>query len=139
MNPVIKNILGVVGGIVIGSVVNMALITVGPKIIPPPVDTDMTTMEGLKAAMQFMEPKHFIFPWLAHALGSLTGGLFAYLISGTNKDRMAYIVVFFFLLGGIANVTMLPSPIWFTVADLALAYLPMGWLAVELGKKIQRT
>lgn len=139
MNPVIKNILGVVGGIIIGSVVNMALITVGPKIIPPPVDADMTTMEGLKAAMEFMEPKHFIFPWLAHALGSLTGGLFAYLISGSNKDRMAYIVVFFFLLGGIANVTMLPSPMWFTITDLALAYIPMGWLAIELGKKIQRT
>ena len=139
MNPVFKNILGVIGGIIIGSVVNMSLITVGPKIIPPPVDADMTTLEGLTAAMEFMKPKHFLFPWLAHALGSFAGGLFAYLVSGTNKDRMAYIVAFFFLLGGIANVTMLPSPLWFTIADLALAYIPMAWLAITLGKLVQRT
>lgn len=137
MNPVFKNILGVIGGIIIGGVVNMSLITVGPQIIPPPVDADMTTMEGLKAAMEFMEPKHFLFPWLAHALGSFAGGLFAYLVSGANKERMAYIVAFFFLLGGIASVTMLSSPVWFTIADLALAYLPMACLAILTGKTIQ--
>jgi hypothetical protein len=52
---------------------------------------------------------------------------------------MAYIVVFFFLLGGIANVTMLPSPMWFTIADLALAYIPMGFLSIMIGKMIQKT
>lgn len=139
MNPVIKNILGAAGGIILGGTVNMTLVTVGPRIIPPPIDADMTTLNGLTAAMPFMEPQHFIFPWLAHALGSFTGGLFAYLISGTNKDRMAYIVVFFFLLGGVANVTMLPSPMWFIIADLALAYIPMGWLAIMMGKMIQKT
>ena len=34
----------------------------------------------------------------------------------------------FFLLGGIVNVFMLPSPAWFTVLDLVGAYIPMGWL-----------
>lgn len=136
MNPVIKNILGVAGGIILGGTVNMTLVTVGPRIIPPPIDADMTTLNGLTAAMPFMEPQHFIFPWLAHALGSFSGGLFAYLIAGINKERMAYIVAFFFLLGGIANVTMLPTPIWFIISDLALAYIPMAWLAILTGKII---
>jgi hypothetical protein len=33
-----------------------------------------------------------------------------------------------FLLGGIANVAMLPAPLWFSALDLLLAYLPMAWL-----------
>jgi hypothetical protein len=94
-------------------------------------------MEGLEASMHLMEPKHFLMPWLAHALGSFTGGLIAYLISGTNKMRSAYIVVFFFFLGGIANVTILPSPLWFNIVDLGLAYIPMGWLACYVGGKFQ--
>jgi hypothetical protein len=33
-----------------------------------------------------------------------------------------------FLLGGIANVVMLPGPVWFSAVDLLLAYLPAAWL-----------
>ncbi len=33
-----------------------------------------------------------------------------------------------FLIGGIVAVAMLSSPVWFTVVDLVLAYLPMAWL-----------
>jgi hypothetical protein len=33
------------------------------------------------------------------------------------------------LAGGIANVFMLPSPVWFAVVDLVGAYIPMGYLA----------
>jgi hypothetical protein len=35
----------------------------------------------------------------------------------------------FFLAGGIANVFLLPSPTWFTIVDLSLAYIPMAWIA----------
>ncbi|EMG10421.1 hypothetical protein LEP1GSC151_5427 [Leptospira interrogans serovar Grippotyphosa str. LT2186] len=42
---------------------------------------------------------------------------------------------FLFLIGGIANVMMLPSPLWFTVLDLVGAYLPMGYLAGTLLRK----
>lgn len=133
MNPVVKNILAVVGGILVGMFVNMGIVMLGPKLIPPPEGAVVTTVEGLKASMHLMETKHFIMPWLAHALGTLVGAWIAYRYSTTNKMRAAYIVGFFFLLGGIANVTMLPSPMWFNVADLALAYIPMAWLATKLG------
>ena len=67
MNPILRNILAVIAGIVIGSVVNMSLITVSGSIIPPPEGTDLSTQEGLQAAMPFFEPKHFIFPFLQWA------------------------------------------------------------------------
>lgn len=46
--------------------------------------------------------------------------------------RLAMIVSAWFLLGGIINIIMLPSPIWFTLVDLIFAYLPMGYLACKL-------
>lgn len=132
MNPVLRNILAVVAGFAIGSIVNISLVSVGPKIFPPPPGADITTMEGLKATMHLFKPENFIFPFLAHALGTFAGAVVAALIAIGNKRRAAMIVSVLFLAGGIANVFMLPSPMWFNAVDLLLAYLPMGWLAVRL-------
>jgi hypothetical protein len=132
MNATFKNILALVVGLVIGSVVNMSLIMISGSIIPPPNGSDVTTVEGLKASMHLFEPKHFIFPFLAHALGTFVGALVAALIAASYKMRFAIAVGVFFLAGGIANVIMLPSPTWFTILDLLGAYIPMAYLAGKL-------
>ena len=128
MNPIIKNILAVIVGLAIGSAVNMGIITISGSIIPPPVGADVTTMEGLKAAMHLFEPKHFLFPYLAHALGTGVGAYVAALIAANNKKIFALVIGVLFLFGGIANVFMLPAPLWYNVVDLVGAYIPMAWL-----------
>ena len=135
MNPTLKNILAVVAGLLIGSVVNMGLIMISGKIIPPPEGADVTTMEGLKASMHLMQPKHFLFPFLAHALGTFVGAALAATLAATRKMRLAIVVGIIFLVGGITNVFMLPSPMWFNVVDLVGAYIPMAWIAGKLFAK----
>jgi hypothetical protein len=135
MNPIIRNILAVVAGIIIGSIVNMAIITVSSSIIPPPEGADLTTLEGLKASFHLMEPKHFIFPFLAHALGTLVGAYLAAVIAATHKLKFALVISVVFLIGGIMNICMLPSPIWFTIVDLVFAYIPMGYIGWKLVSK----
>lgn len=132
MNPIIKNILAILTGIVIGSLVNMGIIMISGSIIAPPDGADVTTTEGLKASMHLFEPKHFIFPFLAHALGTFVGAFLAALLAGTHKMKFALSIGVFFLLGGIASVFMLPSPTWFTVVDLVGAYIPMAYFAGTL-------
>ncbi|MGB5462202.1 MAG: hypothetical protein WBM92_02450 [Aureibaculum sp.] len=132
MNPLVKNILAVIFGIIIGSLVNMGIIMISGSIIPPPQDADITTMEGLKSTMHLFEPKHFIFPFLAHALGTFVGAIIAATIAATHKIKFAVAIGVFFLIGGIVNVMMLPSPIWFTILDLGGAYIPMGFIAGKL-------
>ena len=34
------------------------------------------------------------------------------------------------MVGGTMMVIQLPSPIWFNVIDLTLAYLPMSWMGI---------
>lgn len=135
MNPIIKNILAVLAGAIVGSVVNMGIIMISSSIIPPPEGVDNTTMEGLKAGMHLFQPKHFLFPFLAHALGTFVGALLAAVIAANRKMLFAQIIGGFFLAGGIANILMLPSPLWFTILDLVGAYLPMGYLAGRLSPK----
>lgn len=135
MHPIIKNILAVVAGGVLGSVVNMGIIKVSGSIIPPPEGADLSTAEGLKAAMHLFEPKHFIMPFLAHALGTFAGAFVAASLAATHKMKFALGVGFFFLLGGIASVFMLPSPAWFSILDLAGAYIPMAYFAGKLAQR----
>lgn len=135
MHPIVKNILAVVAGIVAGSAVNMGIINISGSIILPPEGVDNTTMEGLKASMHLFEPKHFLMPFLAHAIGTLAGGFLAALIATEQKIKFALGIGLFFMLGGIASVMMLPSPLWFTVLDLGAAYIPMAFIAGKLANK----
>jgi hypothetical protein len=40
---ILRNVLAVIVGILVGSVVNMALINLSSSIIPPPLGVDVTT------------------------------------------------------------------------------------------------
>lgn len=135
MNPIVRNIFAVVAGIIIGSAVNMGVVMISGSIIPPPNGADVTTAEGLKASMHLFQPKHFLMPFLAHALGTFAGTLLAALIAANRKMIFAMVIGGFFLIGGIANVLMLPSPLWFTLVDLVGAYIPMAYIAAKLTAK----
>ncbi len=134
MNPIVIYILAVIAGLVVGSIVNMGIVMLSGSVIPPPEGGDITTMEGLKATMHLFEPKHFIFPFLAHAVGTLIGAFVAAKLAATRKMTMALIIGVFFFVGGSINVSMLGGPLWFTVLDLAMAYIPMAYLGGKLGK-----
>ena len=135
MNPIVRNVLAVVAGLILGGIVNMGIITISSSIIPPPEGADVTTPEGLKASIHLFEPKHFLMPFLAHALGTFVGALVAALIAADRKMLFAIIIGLVTMIGGIAAVYMIPAPMWFNVTDLVLAYIPMAFLGGKIGSR----
>lgn len=138
MNPTLRNILAVIAGILIGGTVNMLIINFSGTIIAPPEGVDTTTAEGLKEGIHLFEPKHFLMPFLAHALGTFVGAYLAALIAATHKMKFAIAIGCVFLLGGIGAVFMIPAPLWFNITDLVLAYIPMAWLGGRWALKSNR-
>jgi hypothetical protein len=134
----LRNALAVLLGVVIGSAVNMALITLGPSLIPPPAGVDVTNAESLGKALHLFEPRHFVMPFLAHALGTLVGALVAYLIAASHRAAMAWVIGAVFLCGGVAASFMIPAPAWFIALDLLAAYLPMAWLGIQIGSRLKQ-
>jgi len=133
MNQKLKNSLIGGGSLFLGGLLNMGIISSSSYLIPPPAGSDLTTEAGLQAAMPLMQPIHFLMPFLAHALGTL---LAAYLVSKwgiMHQKQWAIGIGFWFLLGGTMMVFSLPTPLWFAVVDLGLAYIPMGYLGYYLG------
>lgn len=137
MQPIFRNILAVITGLVAGGIINMGLIMISGSIIPPPEGADITTMEGLQETMHLFQPKHFLMPFLAHALGTMVGALIAAYIAVSSKIKWALAVGGFFLIGGITNVIALPSPLWFNIVDLVGGYIPMAYLGALLEAKFQ--
>ncbi|MBI9058954.1 MAG: hypothetical protein JEZ01_14405 [Labilibaculum sp.] len=135
MKTIIRNIVAVLVGLIVGSAVNMGVIMISGSIIPPPEGVDLSNVESLKANMHLFEFRHFIMPFVAHAFGTFAGALLAGTIAVSHKMKFAIVIGLFFLAGGITNVFMLPSPVWFTITDLVGAYIPMAWLASLLFKK----
>jgi hypothetical protein len=129
---ILKNISAIVLGLLVGGTVNTGIIMVSGYIIPPPEGTDLKTLEGLLAAMPLMEPKHFLMPFLAHAFGTLVGAILASSMAVNYKMRFAMIIGICFLVAGIMNIFMLPSPVWFTIVDLGFAYIPMAYLGGKI-------
>jgi hypothetical protein len=135
MNPVIRNILAIIIGAIAGSAVNMGIVAVSGSVIPPPEGVNPSDINSLKSNIHLFEAKHFIFPFLAHALGTLVGAWLCALIAASSKMLFAMIIGILFLVGGIAAAFMIPAPGWFIALDLVAAYLPMAWIGGKLGKR----
>lgn len=138
MPNLLRNALAILAGIIIGGGVNMAIITLSPSLIPPPAGVDVSSAESLSKAMHLFEPRHFIMPFLAHAVGTLAGALAAYLIAASYKAQIAYVIGAAFLCGGVAASFMIPAPTWFIALDLLAAYLPMSWLSIQIGTRMKQ-
>jgi len=138
MNPIIKNILAVVTGWLGGSIINMGLIQLGHKLFPI-VGIDPNDMSALVEVMPTLEIEYFIFPFLAHAIGTMAGAAIAALIAVNHKMKFSLGIGCLFLIGGIIVNYMLTGPTWFTVIDIVFAYIPMAWIGGKIALRISRS
>ena len=137
MKPFLRNSLAALAGLVVGGVLNMGIIMISGSVILPPAGADVTTMEGLQESMHLFQPKHFLMPFLAHALGTLVGAFLTAYFVVSEPQKWALFIGAFFLLGGVSNVVVLPSPLWFNIVDIVGAYIPMALLGAMLVSKIK--
>lgn len=118
-----RNALSSLVGIIVGMISNICLIILGSFIIVAP--PNMNPMDATNWSLVY-----FIFPFLAHSLGTLTGAVVASKISKNNSILVPVFVGLYFLCGGLYMTFIMPAPLWFILCDLALCYIPMaliGW------------
>ena len=132
LKRILKNIFAVIVGWILGSFLNMGLVELG-NLVFPIKGINMNSMEELAIVIPTLNATYFIFPFLAHALGTLVGAIVAAFIAVSHKLWFALSIGGLFFIGGAMMVSMLPnSPMLFNVTDLVLAYIPMGWLGYKV-------
>ena len=134
MYQILKNVLAVIMGWLGGSLVNIGLIELGHKVFPI-AGVDLNDMDSFAALMPKLDPIYFVFPFLAHALGTIVGALLAGRIAISHKMKFSMAIGGLFLVGGMMINFILPGPSWFAVVDILLAYIPMAWIGGKLAQK----
>tara|TARA_B100000427_G_C15251921_1_gene482582 strand:- start:275 stop:664 length:390 start_codon:yes stop_codon:yes gene_type:complete len=123
-------VISLIVGVVIGSLVNMGILMLGQELIPL---TD--GMDPLNA--KNWELKYFLFPFFAHAIGTIAGSFITVKMVTSHKMYCGIGIGIWFLLGGVMMVSIMPAPIWFIILDLTVSYIPMGWLGWFIAKRSQ--
>jgi len=130
----LRNVMAVIAGVAVGMLINGGLIQVGSNLIPSPIKVEQDNLAAIAESLHLFTPKHYITPFLAHALGTLAGAFTAVKLSSDKHIGYGLGVGGFFLIMGIIASFMIPAHTWFVVLDLCTAYLPMGWLGWKFAK-----
>ena len=131
----LRNIAAVIAGLVVGMIVNLALIQLNTVFYPLPDGVDMTNIAQMKDAVQGMPAAAWILVFAAHLGQAFVGGWVAARLGASRPMMLAMIVGVLSLAGGVANAVMLSAPVW-TWIEMPF-YPVVAWLAgrMELARR----
>lgn len=137
MNPIVRNIIAVLVGILLFMVGITGLHGLSSLLIemPPFPEGEAATPEVLATLIEGLGPVQMLCALVSHIGGTFFGAWMAALISRDGKLIVPLVVALFAMAGGVMNVFVTPGqPLWFIVADISL-YLPAGLLAGRLAQR----
>ncbi len=124
----LRNVFAVIAGLVVGMVVNMALVMLNAYVLfPMPEGTDMADPAQMNAYIATLPAVAFIVVLAAHLGQSFVGGWTAARLGASAPLVLAMIIGVLSLVGGIMNMMQIDHPAWMYV-ELPL-YLVVAWLA----------
>ena len=112
----LRTILGIVAGVVVAFVVLMGLEMAGHAAMPPPAGLDPADPEDLKqmvASASTAAKAWVVFAWFAAAVA---GGWVARRLS--RASWAGWVIAGLIVVGGIANIMMIPHPLWMQIAGV---------------------
>lgn len=131
-----RYLLSLFVGLVLGSMVNMGVLLLGFQINPMPEGLDVMNVEAYNKMAHLLKFHHYMTPFFAHAIGTFVGAYLAAKITLDRKMVLAILIGILFMLGGILEVQSRVTPMWFTILDIGIAYIPMAYLGrVLAGEK----
>lgn len=126
----LRNVVAVVLGIVLGSIANMALVSLNLAFFPMPAGVDPNDPEALAAHVATLPAVAFLLPFLAHFSQVLVGGIAASKIGQASPRILVGIVGALTVLGSVITNLQIDPPAW-TWIELPL-YLPVIWGTIRL-------
>lgn len=122
----VRKILAVLAGIVIGIIVISLVEMIGHAVYPTPDDIDIFD-PAFEAEVMETWTGTLLFVLFAWAAGSFLGAIITSIISKDSKTILSLIVGALLMGLGILTLITIPHPVWFTIMSI-FAFLPFAWL-----------
>ena len=137
MSPLLRNILAIIAGTLLATVVMFLLETAYGKMarLPQGVSlTDLADPAKAKAAMQLMPMGAFGGILVIYAFCAFIGGLTATLISGKKRVLPAVATGLILMVSGLTDGVQMAEPVRFMVA-MSAEFILFSWLGFIIVKK----
>ena len=125
-----RTILGILAGLVVAWLAMTICEFASLFLHRPPVGLDLRDPQALAAHIAAAPLSAMLVVVVGWALAAFAGGWVAARIA-RHRRAAALVIGLLVLAGVIANIAMIPHPLWMTVAGLALP-LPLAWLAARI-------
>jgi hypothetical protein len=131
----LRIILGVIAGIIAGSVCVWGVETLNHILHPYPAGMKANDMEAFKSYIENLPFLGKFMVIVGYALGALVSGFISTKIARNGKPTAAIICGLIFLSFTIYNMMVLPTPIWFWVLGILVWGLVLAGYKLALTKK----
>jgi hypothetical protein len=122
-----RNAGAILLGLMVGMMVNMALIELNMRVLfPIPDDMDMADPEAVEVFLATLPATGFILVIAAHLGQAFVGGWVAARLGASHPMRLALIVGAVTLAGGVSMLMMIPGPQW-VVLELPFYMVVAAW------------
>lgn len=127
----IRNAAAVIAGVVTAFVLIMLIEKLGHLIYPPPADLDWSDPAAVRPYIATLPLLALLFPMFAWIVGTFVGSSLACFIGTARPLVLAGIVGGMVLAATIANLIVIPHPLWFSVLSI-LGIAASAWLAMRI-------
>jgi len=125
-----RTILGILAGLVVAWLAMTICEFASLFLHRPPVGLDLRDPQALAAHIAAAPLSAMLVVVVGWALAAFVGAWVAARIA-RHRRAAALVIGLLVLAGVIANIAMIPHPLWMTVAGLVLP-LPLAWLAARI-------
>lgn len=132
MNPLVRKILALVAGVVIGGLVVGGAESLGHYIYPPPPDFNVKDPEDLKRLIDLIPIQAKLIVVVAWFLGALAGAWVTIRIG--REAVLAWGIGGIFAGLSIMTVMSIPHPLWMTACAIILPFVA-AWLAIRMSAR----
>jgi len=130
----LRRILAVIAGIMVGSVGIWLMERLGHSLYPFPADLKPDNIEGFKAYVGNLPFMGKFIVIIGYALGALLSGFVATKVANNGKPVAAIVCGAIFLFFTVYNMMVLPTPVWFWILGIAVWGLVLVGYRLALNK-----
>ncbi|MBW8523542.1 hypothetical protein K0U91_12255 [Chryseobacterium chendengshani] len=131
----LRQILGIIAGIIAGSLCVWAVETINHSLYPFPAGMKTNDMDAFKAYVENLPVLGKLLVIVGYALGALVSGFVSTKVAKNGKPVAAIICGLIFLTFTIYNMFVLPTPVWFWVLGILVWGLVLAGYKLALNKK----
>lgn len=137
MPPVLKSVLAVLGGVVVGFIVIFVVQNISSAMYTLPEGVGMDDREALARAMATLPIGAFLLVLLSYAMGSFIGGWMAARHAPSSSLAHAIAVGVVLTVAGLLNLMAFRHPMWFIVLNVP-EFVLFAWLGGLAGRPAVR-